>query len=288
MNLSALEPDLLAAFVTVAERRSFTRAAAALHRTQSAVSMQVRRLEDRLGVALFRRTTAQVEMTPAGEDLLDYARRLLSLGEEALARVQQSKVEGRVRLGVMEDYGATLVPPLLARFARAFPRIQVEMEIGLTASMPDRLGSDFDLVVAMHPKGANGGKLLRYEQPIWAFGAGTTIPPEEPLALALAPSGCLFRSWAIEALDAAKRAWRIAFVSQSHAAVASVVGQGLAVTVVKAGICPPGLRQLTVREGWPALPLAEVRLHRAARLGPAAQHLGDHLADSLGTATALG
>ncbi len=148
-----LELDLLQAFVAVADQRSFTRAASALNRTQSAISTQIRRLEDRLSAELFRRPTARVELSPTGERLLGYARRMLDLNAEALSRLSHHKVEGVVRLGVMEDYGVLFVPALLARFAAAHPFVQVEMEIGLTSPMIERLGCDLDVLVAMHPAG---------------------------------------------------------------------------------------------------------------------------------------
>src|ERR1700739_4105013 len=116
MTRPALDPELLKAFVAVADHRSFTRAATQLNRTQSAVSMQIRRLEDRLSVTLFHRTKANVELSPAGEGLLGYARRILALNEEAVARLREHKVEGVVRLGVMDDYGTAILLPLLASF----------------------------------------------------------------------------------------------------------------------------------------------------------------------------
>src|SRR5215468_9743543 len=161
-----LDPDLLRTFVAVAEHRSFTRAAAALHRTQSAASTQIRRLEDKLGAPLFHRTTAHVEMTPAGERLLGYARQMLALNDEAIARVRLHTVEGVVRLGAMEDYGSIVIPPVLARFANSHPQIEIRMETGLTSTMVNRLGRDFDIVIAMHPKGHREGVLLRREQPV--------------------------------------------------------------------------------------------------------------------------
>src|SRR5690242_18832714 len=106
MRRPELEPSLLKAFVAVSETLSFTRAARALNRTQSAVSMQIKRLEDQLGVALFQRTKSHVALTAAGEGLVGYAKRILRLGDEAVGRLGDYRVEGRVRLGVMEDYGA--------------------------------------------------------------------------------------------------------------------------------------------------------------------------------------
>ena len=277
MSMASLDPDLLRAFVAVADQRSFTRAAVMLNRTQSAVSMQIKRLEDRLGVELFNRTKANVDLSSAGEGLLGYARRILTLNEEAVGRLAERKVEGVVRLGVMDDYGTLIVPPLLASFLASYPRIYVEMETGLTSSMPSRLGETYDLVIAMHPEGRGGGEFLRREQAVWATGASHPVEQQEPLPVALYPQGCLFRKWAIEALDAAKRTWRLAFVSHSLAAVESVAAQGLAVTVVKAGTFPPTLRPLSDRDGMPRLPAADICLHRAANLSRAGALLAEHL-----------
>src|ERR1700759_5242118 len=106
MNLPALDPELLQAFVAVADQRSFTRAATALNRTQSAVSMQIKRLEDRLGAELLSRSRAEVNLTAAGDELLGFARRMLVLNDEAIGRLREHEIEGHVRLGVMDDYGA--------------------------------------------------------------------------------------------------------------------------------------------------------------------------------------
>ena len=118
MSVPLLDPELLKAFVAVADSRSFTRAASQLNRTQSAVSMQIKRLEERLGVALFNRTKANVDLSSAGEGLLGYARRILTLNDEAVGKLRERKIEGVVRLGVMDDYG-TLIVPQRRRFGRA-------------------------------------------------------------------------------------------------------------------------------------------------------------------------
>ena len=281
MSIPTLDPELLKAFVAVADHRSFTRAATALNRTQSAVSMQIKRLEERLGTALFHRTKVNVDLSLAGEGLLGYARRILLLNDEAVGHLQQHKVEGRVRLGVMDDYGSFVVPPMLASFVAAYPRIHIEMETGLTARMPERLGEDFDLVIAMHPEGQGGGELLRREQAVWATAVSQSVETQDPLPVALYPQGCLFRQWATEALDASGRPWRLAFVSHSLAAVESIAAQGLAVTVVKSGTFPPRLRALSERDGMPRLPGADIRLHRATGLSRAAGLLADHIAGAI-------
>src|SRR5882757_2437682 len=281
MTSPILDPDLLQAFVAVADHRSFPRAASALNRTQSAVSMQVKRLEERLQAELFHRSKTNVDLSAAGEGLLGYARRILSLNEEAVGRVRERGMDGRVRLGVMDDYGTLIVPPLLAGFVANYPLIHVEMETGLTSGMTDRLGEAYDLVIAMHPEGRGEGELLRTEQAVWAASAEHRVEQLDPLPVALYPQGCLFRAWAMQALDQANRPWRLAFVSHSLAAVEAIAAQGLAVTVVKSGTFPPSLRRLTARDGMPLLPRAEIRLHRAASLTRAASLLADHLVAAL-------
>jgi len=275
MTAPPLDPDLLKAFLSVAEHRSFTRAAATLNRTQSAVSVQIRRLEERLGIKLFQRAREGVAPTAAGDELLLYARRLLDLNAEAVDALCARKREAVVRLGVMDDYGTIVIPPLLARFAQNHPEIRVEIETGLTATMPARLGEAYDLVIAMHPEGRGDGELLRREQAVWAAARTYRAEAQDTLPVALYPPGCLFRQWAADALDAAGRPWRLAFVSRTLAAVEAIAAQGLAITVVKAGTLPSRLR--VVSNGLPPLPAADIRLHRARNLSQPAALLADHL-----------
>ena len=180
--------------------------------------------------ALFHRTKANVGLSPAGERLLDYARRILTLNEEAVGRLREHRVEGRVRLGVMDDYGTMLLPPLLSSFIANYPLIDVEMETGLTSTMTERLGKTYDLVIAMHPEGHSEGELLRREQAVWAASAEHRVEHQDPLPIALYPQGCLFRRWAIEALDRRTAPGGLPFVSHSLSAVEAIAAQGLAVT----------------------------------------------------------
>jgi DNA-binding transcriptional LysR family regulator len=153
--------------------------------------------------------------------------------------------------------------------------------------MPARLGEAFDLVIAMHPAGRGDGEFLRREQAVWAGSADHPVEQQDPLPVALYPQGCLFRTWAMEALDKARRRWRLAFVSHSLAAVESIVAQGLAVTVVKSGTFPQRLRALDKRDGMPPLPGADICLHRAAKLSRAGALLADHLRASIANEAAL-
>jgi DNA-binding transcriptional LysR family regulator len=289
MSGPQLDPDLLRAFLAVAEHRSFTDAAASLNRTQSAVSTQIKRLEDQLGLKLFVRSTNRVNLSVAGEGLVSYARRILILGEEAIARLRQHEIEGRVRLGVMDDYGSVLMPPILKAFCNSYPGVELHMETGLTSGMVGRMGKTYDVVIAMHARGEKLGELLRLERAVWAGSPELNVRSLDPLPVALYPSGCLFRDWAIAALDRTERRWRIAFISHSLAAVEAIAAQGLAVTVVKQATFPRSLRMLGPEDGLPALPTAEIRLHASRTAQPPAillaRHLRDHFKAAHGRAT---
>ncbi|MCK1545977.1 LysR family transcriptional regulator [Bradyrhizobium sp. 147] len=287
MTTPDLDPSLLKAFLAVTEHRSFTRAAHVLNRTQSAVSVQIRRLEERLGTRLFQRTRAGILPTAAGEELRAYAQRILALNAEAVGALRARKAEAVVRLGVMDDYGTIVIPPLLTSFAKHHPLVRIEIETGLTATMPARLGDAYDLVIAMHPQGCGDGELLRREQAVWAAASSYRAAAHNPLSVALYPPGCLFRQWAAEALDAAGVPWRLAYVSRTLAAVETIAAQGLAVTVVKAGTLPASLRVLSDRDGMPPLPPAEIRLHRARHLSSASGLLADHLQRGISELSAI-
>ncbi|MBX9651145.1 MAG: LysR family transcriptional regulator [Xanthobacteraceae bacterium] len=274
---AALDPSLLQAFVAVAQHQSFTRAAAALNRTQSAVSTQIRRLEEQVGLRLLERSTTRVALSPAGEKLVGYAHRILSLGEEAVQRLHEHEVQGRVRLGVMDDYGTAVLPALLRSFTVAYPNILIEMTTGLTSGMVDRIGSDFDIVIAMHPAGETAGTSLCREQAVWAASDLLDIKTCNPLPVALYPPGCLFRKWALDALDRSGRTWRLAFVSHSLSAVEAVATKGLAVTVVKESMLPASLSAAGAAHGLPRLPKADIRLHTASPLSPAGSLLAAHV-----------
>jgi DNA-binding transcriptional LysR family regulator len=281
---TTIETDLLRAFVAVADSGGFTRAAAVLHRTQSAVSMQIKRLEESVASPLFQRNGRSIQLTRDGEALLSYARRILSLNDEAMAALTQTRVEGAVRLGCMDDYATAVLPEILARFAADQPRVYVEVHTGLTAHMLKHVGERYDLLLAMHRRGTGSGEVLREEPAVWGGSPTHDVGALDPLPLALAPQGCLFREWAIAALDRKGRRWRMAYMSPSMGAVDSAVASGLAVSVFKAGTLPKRLRALGAKDGLPPLPVAEISLHRAPRLtSRAATELGDFLVENLRT-----
>ncbi len=277
-----IDTELLRAFVAVVEQGGFTRAARRLNRTQSAVSAQIRKLEDATLARLFDRGGRRVRLTREGEALLGYARRIIDLNDEAMETLARRDIEGMVRLGVMDDYATAVLAPILADFGVARPGVDVEVHTGLTAHLLDRLGRDLDLVLGMQPAGEGGGEALRRERAVWAGSPHHDAHARDPIPLALYPPGCLFRRWAMDALDRSSRRWRLAYMSPSLGAVAAAAAAGLAVTVVKAGTCPGSLRVLDASDGLPPLPDVDIVLHRApGRLPRAVVRLADHLAAAL-------
>lgn len=256
---------LLRAFLAVAEGGSFTVASRRLNLTQSAVSMQIRRLEDIVGGALFERNSRNVSLGLRGESLLSQARRMISLNDETLALMRGDTFSGRVRIGAIEDYAVHALPAMLAHFMAQHPNMVVEVETGFTPNLLERLGDEFDMVLAMHPAGAGRGEVVRHERAVWLGSRLHACHGQAVLPLALHQPGCQFRAAALTALDHAARRWRLAYISQSLGAIDGAVAAGLAVTVGKAGLQAKGLDILTEADGLPALPSFEIALHRAPR-----------------------
>ena len=277
--LRNIDVDLLRSFVTIAELRSFTRAAVALSRSQSTVSTQIRRLEELAGQMLLQRSPQEVLLTRAGEQFLGYARRIVALHDEAL------DVIGRVRLAVMDDYATIVLPETLARFARSHPDVELEVTTGFTRDLLNSLGEEFDLVLATQKAGDGRGDVLRKEHTAWACSDRATFTLEEPLQLALLKAPNMFREWALAALNEAGLRWRILFSSSSIGAVEAMAASGAALTVVKAGTARPGLKLLGPEQGLPALPASEIALHQAPGRAPAAvAALSGFLAEALAEA----
>ena len=167
-----LDLDLLRAFVTVAEQRSFTQAADTLLRRQSTVSLQIRRLEDALHRCLLDRTSRRVRLTAAGEALLEPARRMLDEHDRLMASLDAPALAGTVRLGTPEDFATTHLPHVLARFAQAYPAVRLEVTCDLTLNLAARFRQgDFDLVlVKREPERSHRGVRVWREPLVWVAG----------------------------------------------------------------------------------------------------------------------
>jgi len=262
-SLPNLDIDLLRAFVAVAETGSFTRAAGHLGRVQSAVSMQVKRLEEVAGQRLFDRSRRKVALSPDGEVLLGYARRMLALNQAALSDLGQAAVAGRVRLGTA-DTAAYFLPGILARFAQALPRVQLEVRCDRSWHLLDALDAgELDLALVTQQGDRRGGQALRREPLVWASARGQAAHETDPLPLAVFAPGCAYRAAAMDALDLAGRDWRVAYSSTSVAGVQAAAMTGFAVGVLPQSTLLKGMRVLGEADGLPPLPDYAITLHAA-------------------------
>lgn len=266
-----IEHDLLRVFVAVIDCGGFTAAASVLHRTQAAVSLQIKRLEETVQVALFQHPRRALQLTPRGELLLEYARRMISLNDEALSAVRGNELTGRIRIGAINNYASGILPPLLAEFCRMYPEVQIEVHTGVAADMSKRLGSAYDMTINLHTPGQGEGVLISTQEPIWITSLLNSPHERDPLPLALLPNGSLFRRYALQALAQMGRSWHLAQESTNIAAIEAATAAGLALTVFqRKSVDFDRLRELTEAEGFPRLPGADVRLEIAERYLPRA------------------
>lgn len=276
--------DLLRTFVAVVENASFTRAAERVGRTQSTVSLQIKKLEEGLGRRVFEREGRDLLLTPDGEILLNYARQLLHLADEARSRLLEPDVEGHVRFGTPEDFATVYLPDILARFARAHPRVALEVNCTFSFSLLEGFSrGEYDLVmVKREPQGPAGGIAVWRDVLVWVTGPKLVLDANQPLPLVLAPAPDVYRKRALAGLQAHKRAWRIAYTSPSSEGLQAAVRAGLGVTVMSKDMVPEGLMLVGAEHDMPQMPDAEIALYRApGTLSPAAQLLSEHIIHSL-------
>lgn len=279
-----LDLDLLRTFVAVVDSGSLTRAGTRLRLSQPAISLQMKRLEDGLGARLLDRTPRAMKLTADGEILLGYARRIVALSDEALARLSQPQMAGLVRLGTPEDFATTHLAGVLAGFARSHPNVALDVTTDLTLNLLDRFqAGEFDLVlVKREPSGPSIGVRVWRERLVWARAAaleGFMHLREWPLIVS--PHPCVYRKRAMAALDAAGQGFRVAYTSTSLAGAQAAVRAGLGITVLPKDMVPPDFQVLGADA--PELADTEMALMRAATLPQAAALLGQHIVRSLET-----
>jgi DNA-binding transcriptional LysR family regulator len=280
---TTLDLDQLRTFVAIAEAGSFTRAADVVHKTQSAVSMQMRRLEERIGKPIFTRDGRMSKLSEDGERLLGYARRMVRLSDETIAAFDETELTGSVRLGTPDDYADRFLPEILARFARSNPRVEVSVfcEPSLTLMEMART-ADIDLAIVT-ACGEMETEVLRQEPLLWVTSSAHRIEEEEVLPLALSKPPCIWRSAGLESLAAAGRKYRVLYTSGNSTAISAAVLAGLAVTVVAESALRPGMRVLSEAEGFPRLPSCEIGIIRSWNRPTSAlvDKLAEHIVSSL-------
>ncbi|KWF34159.1 LysR family transcriptional regulator [Burkholderia diffusa] len=276
--MKKLDLDVLAMVVAVTESGSFAQGAQAVHRSPSAVSMQIKALEDALGKPLFIRDTRNVTATDDGRTLAEYGRRMLAMRDEAWASVVRPEIRGRVTIGVPDDYISSLLPQVLGKFAAMHPRVEVRV-IGQPSSalVPMLKDNTIDLACLTRIKGVTG-ELVRLEPIVWTGSPKRNVWEERPLPVALFTHGSMARDHAIKALNRQKIPFRMSYESPSFLGLVSMVEAGLAVAPLARCSIPAHLLQLSQNEGLPPLDALEVVLARSAQ---SARPPCDYLAEQI-------
>lgn len=266
-RLRNLELDLLRTFVAVVENGGFTRAARQLHRSQSTVSQQVNRLEDRLDTPLLIRNTRSTILTERGELLLGYARRLLALHDEALSALDETRLQGRVCIGSAQEVADGGLSELLARFTRLYPNVALEIRVDANLRLRDEIEQgELDLAVVFQEPGQmlNGGgcEVIGRLHRVWVASPELIIDASKPLPLVLSNGPCIFRNAVLDALDAIGRPWRITLSTPSLSGMRAALRAGLGVGVRTERWLEPDLHILD--QDLPPLPDVELVLLTSA------------------------
>lgn len=278
-----LDLDLLRCFVTIADTGSFTRAGDRLGRTQSTISLQVKRLEEQLGRTVFNRTPRSLSLTENGQRLLGPARQLLRLNDAAIAELFEPDMTGNVRLGVPEDFATMHLPSVLSAFSQAHPLVELEVTCDLTLNLIDKYHAKaFDMVlVKREPSVALDGVRVWREPLVWVARDESAVTDSLTVPLVVSPEPCVYRKRATDALEAVGRNWRVAYTSTSLAGALLAVKEGLGITVLPREMVPAYLTAIPGDADLPHLHDTEIALIEAAGLSSTARRLSQHIVAAL-------
>ena len=279
-----IDTTILRTFLHLVETASFSRTGGLIGRSQSAVSGQIRKLEETLGRPLLLRDTRNVRLTPDGERLVPHARAMVAAADTMLARFQTDEISGEVRFGSPEDFASAYLPDILGVFAAAHEAVELHVSCKLTLTLIAEFeaGAQDLIVIKQDPaRPQPGARPLWRETLVWvgaeeqpfATVCAARAARGRPLPLVLSPAPCVYRSRATAALDAAHQGWTGVFVSPSHAGCAAAVKAGLGYAVMPLAMVPPDLAVIGPDAGWPVLAEAEIALLGGPRLTPAAAAL---------------
>lgn len=283
-----LDLDQLQTFIAISDTGSFTKAADEIFRTQSAVSMQMRRLEERIGKPLFEKEGRTNRLTDEGERLLSYARRMLRLNRETLAAFDDSRLEGHVRIGTPDDYADRFLPEIMGRFARSNPRIEMSVICEPTINLAELVRrGQLDIALVTQCDDVNVTEIVRKEPLLWVTSASHAVHEETVVPLAVGRPTCQWRRSATEALQRSEREYRVLFTSWSATVVIASVLAGLAVSILPECALRPGMRVLGEADGFAPLPDCKIGILRG-HTGPRdiVDAVARHITESLDNITA--
>lgn len=279
-----LDIALLRTFVAIVDTGGLTSAGKKVGRTQPAITHQIRRLEDIVGRTLFDSNRRQLSLTRDGEVLLELARTMLRLNDEALERFSAPDIAGHVVLGTPDLYASYILPEVLESFSRSHPNVEIQLRCTRSVHLNAALErNEIDIALMTNQPEFRHGQLVRREPLVWVASHGGAPELHRPLPLAVLPQGSVYRQHALEALGAAGLQWSIRSVCDSIAGLQAAVLASLAVSVFPRCAVVPRIRCLNEKDGLPKLPSIELVLHRKSHgVSEAAEQLAQYIARELG------
>ena len=280
--------DCLRSFVTAAEVRGFTQAGQILGRTQPAISLQIKKLEELVGATLFIRGGARLELTPTGERLLEYARQILDLNDEALAEFSGPTISGRIRFGIPSEFATILLPKVLGRFSHSYPAVTLEIHCDLSMNLVAEQPNPYDLILALRDSPEpDADSWIGADELVWVTSARHDTHRQPTLPLIVAPTPCLYRARAIKVLKDVGRSWRISYTNTDISGIQAAIEEGLGVTVLAQKTVPDTLRILPFSRRFPRLGRVGVHLHhKDSREAETVSRLADYVRAIVGTSGA--
>ncbi|EKS28833.1 LysR substrate-binding domain-containing protein [Afipia felis] len=285
-----LDISLLRTFVAIVDTGGLTSAGKKVGRTQPAITHQIKRLEGVVGRTLFGENRRQLVLTPDGEVLLEFARSMLRLNDEARGRFSTPGIAGHVTLGTPDLYAAYLLPEVLDNFSRSHPNVEIHLRCTRSVYLSAALErEEIDIALMTNQPGFRRGELIRHEPVVWAASLNGTQELRRPLPLALLPQGSVYRQIAIDALNTAELPWTLRSICDSFAGLQAAVLSGIAVSAFPRCTITPNIRVLNKGDGLPELPSIEMVLHRKEQgISEAAEQLARYIARELGNVAPSG
>ena len=247
--------DLLRAFVSVAQFGSFTKAGELIGRSQPAVTLKIKRLEQLVDETLFTRTGKSLELSEAGESLYDYANQILALNDLAVSQFSKSAVAGKVRLGIPSEFATTLLPKIVSRFAKAYPNVTLEVNCELSKHLLTKAGkAKHDLILALGDESSDkNSDFIKNDDLVWVASNAKNLLKVEVMPLIVAAEGCIYRQRAIQRLDRSELPWQIVYTNPDLTGIQYAIQEGLGVTVLAKSTVPDNLQVIAQSPRFPDL-----------------------------------
>lgn len=259
-----LQIDYLRTFIVLAETKGFTKTGMQINKSQSAVSMQIKRLEEEVGRQLFERIGKTVKLTDDGQTLMKYAMRIIKEHDDAVRALSKPELEGFVRFGSPEHYTIGVLPKLLAGFASIYPDVLVEMHCENSDVIKNSVDKG-SLDIGICTQITEGGQIIFHDPVVWVATPDFIMQKHKTLTVAVFEEGCIFRTWALEALEKFNINYRIVYVSHSISGLIDAVRAGLAIAPLIQSNVPDDLKIVGLKDGLPVLPVSNIVLHKTKK-----------------------